>query len=82
MTQQVSRNKQDTSVFQMSMAALDREKDALQDEVDQMTEKVVALEEELSKKVADNITGLFQICAACSLGQMLMEHHALAAKEP
>lgn len=39
------------AALQKSIAALDREKDALQDEVDQKTEKVVALQEENSKKV-------------------------------
>lgn len=52
LSQHGSKNKEDVSVLQKSIAALDREKDALQDEVDQKTEKVFVLQEENSKKVA------------------------------
>lgn len=44
-------HKEDLSALQRSIAALDREKDALQDEVDQKTEKLFELQEENSKKV-------------------------------
>lgn len=40
------------AVLQKSISALDKEKDALQDEVDQKTERLVALQEELTNKVA------------------------------
>lgn len=40
------------AVLQKSISALDREKDALQDEVDLKTEKLVVVQEELSRKVA------------------------------
>lgn len=49
--QQGSKNKEDVSILQKSIAALDREKDVLQDEVDQKTEKLVALQEENLRKV-------------------------------
>uniref|UniRef100_A0A4W6CK48 Centrosomal protein 135 n=1 Tax=Lates calcarifer TaxID=8187 RepID=A0A4W6CK48_LATCA len=48
--QRGSKHKEEVAVLQKSISALDREKDALQDEVDQKTEKLVALQEELSKK--------------------------------
>lgn len=51
LSQHGSKHKEDVSVLQKSIAALDREKDALQDEVDQKTEKVFVLQEENSKKV-------------------------------
>ncbi|CAN9500674.1 unnamed protein product [Ophioblennius macclurei] len=50
MSQHGSKHKEEVVVLQKSMAALDREKDALQDDVDQKTEKLVVLQEELSKK--------------------------------
>ncbi|XP_028259156.1 centrosomal protein of 135 kDa isoform X2 [Parambassis ranga] len=50
LSQQSSKHKEEVAVLQKSVSALDREKDALQDEVDQKTEKLVALQEELSKK--------------------------------
>uniref|UniRef100_A0A673AWV1 Centrosomal protein 135 n=1 Tax=Sphaeramia orbicularis TaxID=375764 RepID=A0A673AWV1_9TELE len=40
----------EVAVIQKSISALDREKDALQDEVDQKAEKLVVLQEELAKK--------------------------------
>lgn len=52
LSQRGSKHKEEVAVLQKSISALDREKDALQDEVDQKTEKLVALQEELSKKVA------------------------------
>lgn len=51
-SQHSSKHKEDMNILQKSIAALDREKDALQDEVDQKTEKVFVLQEENSKKVA------------------------------
>ncbi|XP_034036384.1 centrosomal protein of 135 kDa isoform X2 [Thalassophryne amazonica] len=48
--EQGSKHKDDVMVLQKSISALDREKDALQDEVDQKTEKLVVLQEELSMK--------------------------------
>uniref|UniRef100_H3DJV3 Centrosomal protein 135 n=1 Tax=Tetraodon nigroviridis TaxID=99883 RepID=H3DJV3_TETNG len=50
LSQHGSKHKEDASVLQKSIAALDREKDALQDEVDQKTEKLFVLQEENSKK--------------------------------
>uniref|UniRef100_A0A665VAI1 Centrosomal protein 135 n=1 Tax=Echeneis naucrates TaxID=173247 RepID=A0A665VAI1_ECHNA len=50
LSQRGSKHQQDVAVLQKSVSALDREKDMLQDEVDQKTEKLVALQEELSKK--------------------------------
>lgn len=52
LSQHGSKHKEDVCFLQKSIAALDREKDALQDEVDQKTEKVFVLQEENSKKVA------------------------------
>ncbi len=46
-----SKHKEEVTVLHKSISALDREKDVLQDEVDQKTEKLVVLQEELSKKV-------------------------------
>lgn len=51
LSQQVSKLKQDSSVCHKSISALDREKDTLLDEVDQKTEKLVDLQEELCRKV-------------------------------
>lgn len=51
LSQQGHKSKEDVSVLQKSVTALDREKDALQEEVDQKTEKLVALQEENTKKV-------------------------------
>lgn len=51
LSQHGSKHKEDVSVLQQSIAALDREKDALQDEVDQKTERMFVLQEENSKKV-------------------------------
>lgn len=51
LSQQGSKHKEEVAVLQKSISALDREKDALQDEVDQKTEKLVVLQEENSKKV-------------------------------
>ncbi|KAG7458398.1 hypothetical protein JOB18_016435 [Solea senegalensis] len=45
-----SKHKEELAVLQKSIATLDREKDTLQDDVDQKTEKLVALQEELSMK--------------------------------
>lgn len=43
--------KDEVSVLQAALAALDREKDALQDTVDQKTETLALLQEELHSKV-------------------------------
>uniref|UniRef100_A0A3Q1FNH4 Centrosomal protein 135 n=1 Tax=Acanthochromis polyacanthus TaxID=80966 RepID=A0A3Q1FNH4_9TELE len=51
LSQQSSKHREEVAVLHKSVSALDREKDALQDEVDQKTEKLVVLQEELSKKV-------------------------------
>lgn len=51
LSQQGNGHTEEVAALHKSIAALDREKDALQDEVDQKTEKVVALQEENSKKV-------------------------------
>lgn len=51
LSQHGTRNKEEVASLHKSVAALDREKDALQDEVDHKTEKVVALQEENCKKV-------------------------------
>lgn len=51
LSQHGTRNKEEVASLHKSIAALDREKDALQDEVDYKTEKVVALQEENCKKV-------------------------------
>ncbi|TNM87525.1 hypothetical protein fugu_005746 [Takifugu bimaculatus] len=50
LSQHGSVHKEDLSALQRSIAALDREKDVLQDEVDQKTEKLFELQEENSKK--------------------------------
>uniref|UniRef100_A0A669EX43 Centrosomal protein 135 n=1 Tax=Oreochromis niloticus TaxID=8128 RepID=A0A669EX43_ORENI len=50
LSQQSSKHKGELAVLHKSISALDKEKDALQDEVDQKTEKLVALQEELSNK--------------------------------
>ncbi|XP_055077313.1 centrosomal protein of 135 kDa [Periophthalmus magnuspinnatus] len=50
LTQQSFRHKEEVSLLQKSISVLDREKDALQDEVDLKTEKLVALQDELNKK--------------------------------
>ncbi|XP_004557212.3 centrosomal protein of 135 kDa isoform X1 [Maylandia zebra] len=50
LSQQSSKHKGEVAVLHKSISALDKEKDALQDEVDQKTEKLVALQEELSNK--------------------------------
>lgn len=52
LSQHGAKHKEDLSALQKSIAALDREKDALQDEVDQKTEKMFVLQEENAKKVA------------------------------
>lgn len=52
LSQRGSKHKEEVAALQKSISALDREKDALQDEVDQKTEKLVVLQDELSKKVA------------------------------
>lgn len=52
LSQRGSKHKEEMFILQKSISALDREKDALQDEVDEKTEKLVVLQEELSKKVA------------------------------
>lgn len=51
LSQHGTRNKDEVASLQNTIAILDREKDALQDEVDHKTEKVVALQEENCKKV-------------------------------
>uniref|UniRef100_A0A3B3BWX3 Centrosomal protein 135 n=1 Tax=Oryzias melastigma TaxID=30732 RepID=A0A3B3BWX3_ORYME len=50
LSQQSSKHREEVAGLQRAISALDREKDALQDDVDQKTEKLVALQEELSKK--------------------------------
>ncbi|XP_029905764.1 centrosomal protein of 135 kDa isoform X2 [Myripristis murdjan] len=50
LSQQGSGHRDEVAVLQKTISALDREKDALQDEVDQKTEKLVVLQGELSKK--------------------------------
>ncbi|XP_037325419.2 centrosomal protein of 135 kDa [Pungitius pungitius] len=50
LSQRGSKHKEDVAGLQKSVSALDREKDALQDEVDEKTEKLVALQEELCEK--------------------------------
>lgn len=52
LNQKDSKHKEEVAVLQKSISALDRAKDALQDEVDQKTERLVALQEENSQKVA------------------------------
>lgn len=50
LSQQGFKHKEEVALLQKSISALDRERDALQDEVDQKTEKLVALQDELTKK--------------------------------
>ncbi|XP_072294915.1 centrosomal protein of 135 kDa isoform X2 [Eucyclogobius newberryi] len=50
LTQLDFRHEEEVSLLQKSISALDREKDALQDEVDLKAEKLVALQDELNKK--------------------------------
>uniref|UniRef100_A0A7N9AXI0 Centrosomal protein 135 n=1 Tax=Mastacembelus armatus TaxID=205130 RepID=A0A7N9AXI0_9TELE len=50
LSQRTSKHKEEVAALQKSISALDREKDALLDEVDHKTEKMVVLQEELSKK--------------------------------
>ncbi|KAM6962785.1 centrosomal protein of 135 kDa [Aplochiton taeniatus] len=45
-----SNKKDEVMILQKTISALDREKDAVQEEVDQKTEKLVLLQEEFSKK--------------------------------
>lgn len=52
LSQHGSKHKEDVAHLQRSISALDKEKDALQDDVDQKAEKLVVLQEELSMKVA------------------------------
>lgn len=51
LSQHSTRHKDETASLQNTIATLDREKDALQDEVDHKTEKVVALQEGNCRKV-------------------------------
>lgn len=51
LNQQGFKHKEEVAFIQKSVSTLDREKDALQDEVDQKAEKLVVLQEELAKKV-------------------------------
>lgn len=46
-----SSQKDEVSALQSAIASLDREKDALQDAVDQKTESMVLLKEEINRKV-------------------------------
>lgn len=46
-----SSQKDEVATLQSTIASLDREKDALQDAVDQKTESVVLLQEEIHRKV-------------------------------
>ncbi|XP_054910083.1 centrosomal protein of 135 kDa isoform X2 [Poeciliopsis prolifica] len=50
MSQHSSKWNEEVETLQKSMCVLDREKDILQDEVDQKTEKLVALQDDLSQK--------------------------------
>ncbi|MEQ2272302.1 hypothetical protein XENORESO_018414, partial [Xenotaenia resolanae] len=50
LSQQSSKHKEDVASLQKSISVLDREKDALQDEVDQKTEKLVALQNDQTQK--------------------------------
>lgn len=45
-------HKEELAALHKSISALDQEKDALQDEVDLKTERLVELQEELARKVA------------------------------
>ncbi|CAM4693182.1 unnamed protein product [Leuciscus chuanchicus] len=45
-----SSQKDDVAILQRTIASLDREKDSLQDDVDQKTERVVLLQEEIQRK--------------------------------
>lgn len=56
LSQHGSKHREEVAVLQKSVSALDREKDALQDEVDQKTEKLVVLEEDNAKKVVTTST--------------------------
>uniref|UniRef100_A0A671TVH7 Centrosomal protein 135 n=1 Tax=Sparus aurata TaxID=8175 RepID=A0A671TVH7_SPAAU len=58
LSQHGSKHREEVAVLQKSVSALDREKDALQDEVDQKTEKLVVLEEDNAKKVVTTITNM------------------------
>ena len=57
-------HKEEVAALQKSLSTLDREKDVLQDDVDQKTEKLVVLQEELAKKVAvaTNLTTITAFC--------------------
>ncbi|KAI3369003.1 hypothetical protein L3Q82_025978, partial [Scortum barcoo] len=50
LSQHGSKHKEEVAVLHKSISTLDREKDVLQDEVDQKTEKLVAIQEELHIK--------------------------------
>uniref|UniRef100_A0A8C7GHP2 Centrosomal protein 135 n=1 Tax=Oncorhynchus kisutch TaxID=8019 RepID=A0A8C7GHP2_ONCKI len=50
------------TVLQKTVSALDREKDALQDDVDQKTESLALLQDELSRKVGGSVI----LCCTCS----------------
>lgn len=51
MSKYVPKHKEEISALQKAISTIDKEKDALQDDVDQKTEKLVALQDELTKKV-------------------------------
>ncbi|KAM4548689.1 centrosomal protein of 135 kDa isoform 2-T2 [Odontesthes bonariensis] len=50
LSQRSIKHKEEVAALQKSLSTLDREKDVLQDDVDQKTEKLVVLQEELAKK--------------------------------
>lgn len=59
LSQQSSKWNEEVETLQKSICVLDREKDFLQDEVDQKTEKLVALQDDLSQKVPTSSRALF-----------------------
>lgn len=61
LSQYGNRHQEEMASLQNGIATLDREKDALQDEVDHKTEKVVALQEENCRKVHEAATP-FKTC--------------------
>lgn len=70
LSQYGTRHKEEMASLQNTIATLDREKDALQDEVDHKTEKVVVLQEENCRKVhktSRHLENLLQVDWSLSL---------------
>lgn len=67
LSQHSSKHNEQLAALQKTICALDREKDALQDEVDQKTEKLLVLQEDLLKKVTNTFNALQHVRTSCKL---------------